>query len=391
VKITAIEDLHCDAGWRTFSFLKVVTDTGIVGWSEYNESYGSRGVSYVIRSFAAELIGADPRPVDAISARLRHATQQAAGGINQQAISAIENALLDVKAKALGVPVYELFGGPYRTQLDLYWSHCGTYRFRRAADVGAAPLASLADVEALGAEVAARGFRALKTNIFRFDAEQPYVYGSGNPDAHTQTNADPALLAAIEAELSAFRSGAGPNVGIMLDCNFNFRPAGALQVARAVEPFRLTWLELDSADAGALAQVRRGSRVPIGSGETLYGRAGFKPFFEREAFDTAIVDVIWNGFVEGLKIAAVADTFGVNVAPHNFYGPLADLISAHFCAAIPNFRLMEIDGDTVPWKASLVDHPPHVEEGRLLLPARAGWGADVNEDALRRHPPKRLP
>jgi galactonate dehydratase len=126
VKITSIKDLHADAGWRVISFLKIETDAGIVGYSEYNESYGSKGLSGVILKLAETLIGADPRPVEKISSRLYAMTRQASGGLIQQAIAALENALVDVKAKALGVPVYELLGGPVRERLRLYWSHCGT-------------------------------------------------------------------------------------------------------------------------------------------------------------------------------------------------------------------------------------------------------------------------
>ena len=112
MKIVKIEDLHCDAGWRTFSFLKVTTDDGLIGWSEYTEADGSAGLTAVIHGMAEALIGQDPRPVQAISSLLYVKTQQAPNGVNQRAIAAIENALLDIKGKALGVPVYELFGGP---------------------------------------------------------------------------------------------------------------------------------------------------------------------------------------------------------------------------------------------------------------------------------------
>src|SRR6266851_3790845 len=132
MKIVKIEDLHCDAGWRVNSFLKVTTDEGIVGWSEYMEGYGAPGLTCVIQKIGQRLIGQDPRPVERISALLYAATRQAAGGINQMAIAAIENALVDIKAKALDVPVYEMLGGPVRDRLSLYWSHCGTYRARHA-------------------------------------------------------------------------------------------------------------------------------------------------------------------------------------------------------------------------------------------------------------------
>jgi len=105
LKITTVEDLHCDAGWRVFSFLKISTDEGIVGYSEYNESYGSRGLSAVILALAEDIKGRDPRPIEGITAELYATTRQAPGGMIQQAIAAIENALLDIKGKALGVPV----------------------------------------------------------------------------------------------------------------------------------------------------------------------------------------------------------------------------------------------------------------------------------------------
>jgi len=103
--------------------------------------------------------------------------------------------------------------------------------------------------------------------------------------------------------------------------------------------------------------------------------------------DVAIVDVPWNGIMESMKIAAMADTYEVNVAPHNFNGHLGSLMSAHFCASIPNFRIMEIDIDDVPWKGELVTPAPAVVDGELVLPAGPGWGAEVNEAVVRAHPP----
>ena len=128
MRIKNIESLHCDAGWRNFSFLKITTDEGVTGYSEYNESYGSNGVSKVIEKLSPTIIGAEALGHETIFTRLYAMTRQAPGGINAQAIAAIENALLDIKGKALGVPCYELLGGKLRDRLPLYWSHCGTYR-----------------------------------------------------------------------------------------------------------------------------------------------------------------------------------------------------------------------------------------------------------------------
>jgi L-alanine-DL-glutamate epimerase-like enolase superfamily enzyme len=390
MRIVRIDDLHCDAGWRVFSFLKVTTDDGIVGWSEYNESYGSKGLTAIIRALGERLIGQDPLPFERITATLYAITRQAPGGMNQQAIAAIENALVDIKAKSLSVPVYALFGGPVRERLALYWSHCGSYRLNHATVMGVSPVRSLDDLARLSGEVARRGFRALKSNIFLFDGE-PRLYmpgfaraGSGYPEL----NADRRILVAISESLRALREGAGAEMALHLDLNFNFKTEGYLSVARFIEPFALAWLEIDSYDPRALAFIRTKASMSIASCESLFGRRGYRPFFEAGAVDVAIVDVPWNGFGEALKIAAMADAYEINVAPHNFYGHLSTLMSAHFCAAIPNFRIMEIDIDDVPWKDEIVTKPPVIENGELVIPTGPGWGADIDERVVRAHPPK---
>jgi L-alanine-DL-glutamate epimerase-like enolase superfamily enzyme len=391
MRIARIDDLHCDAGWRVFSFLKIATDDGIVGWSEYNESYGSKGLTAIIRALGEQLIGQDPRPFERISARLSAITRQAPGGMNQQAIAAIENALIDIRAKSLGIPVYALFGGPVRGKLPLYWSHCGSYRLNHAALMGVSPVRSLDDLARLGGEVARRGFRALKTNIFLFDEGEPRLYmpGFGRASSgHPELNADRRILAAIADSLHALREGAGPEMALHLDLNFNFKTEGYLSAARTVEPFALAWLEIDSYDPRALALIRSKASTPIASCESLFTRRAYRPFFEAGAVDVAIVDVPWNGFGEALKIAAMADAYEINVAPHNFYGHLSTLMSAHFCAAVPNFRIMEIDIDDVPWKDELVTKPPVVENGALVVPTGPGWGADIDERVVRAHWPK---
>lgn len=395
MKIARVETLHCDAGWRVNSFLKITTDDGLVGWSEYMEGYGAQGLTGVIEKLGERLIGQDPRPVERHSATLYAATRQAAGGLNAQAVAAIENALVDIKAKALGVPVYEMLGGPVRTRLPVYWSHCGTYRARYAERIrewaGVEPIRSRDDIVRLGAEVKARGFKGLKTNLIRFDRDRPYTYGpgTGNPPGFPELNVDAAIVDAAVDQLSAFREGAGKGVGLHLDTNFNYKTDGYIRLARALEPLDLVWLEIDLYDPAGLALIRRSARTAIASCESLYGRRQFRPYFEQQAVDFAIIDVAWNGILESVKIAAMADAYEVNVAPHNFNGHLGSLISAHFCAVVPNFKVMEIDIDDVAWKDDIVTAPPVIESGDLLLPTGPGWGAEVNEEFVRAHPPRR--
>jgi len=390
MKIRSYEIFRCDAGWRLFSFLKLVTDSGPVGWSEYNESFGSPGLSGVIENLMPSVIGMDPMDIELVNAVLATKSTQSRGGVVRQAIAAIENALLDIKGKALGVPVYQLFGGKLRDRIPVYWSHCGSYRMRNPDLCGTPAVRSYDDMARTGEEVRKKGFTACKTNIAmevdgRLRAYRPgFVVGKGFPER----NWDAFIARSAAKTVEAFRAGAGPDVGIMLDTNFHFRTEGFKRIADAVGPTGLTWLELDIHDPKSIAMIRRDAPCPIASGETLLERRDFRPYLEAYAFDTAIVDVIWNGFAESLKIASMADVYEVNVAPHNFYGHLASAISAHFCAAVPNFRIMEIDIDGVPWRDEIVDNPPVFENGDYILPKGSGWGVEPNEEAMRRHPPK---
>jgi galactonate dehydratase len=391
MKIANIESLHADAGQRNFDFLKITTDDGLVGWSEYNESFGGLGVSAVIDGLAPLLVGKDPRAYEALVTMMYAVRRQASGGVVQQAIGAIENALLDVKAKALGVPVYELLGGPVRDRIRLYWSHCGTYRLQWSKEMQIPALRTRQDVVNMGKEVVAKGFTALKTNVFILGAD-PYLHSPGfarRGPGFPELNADRHVLDAMRDELAAFREGAGRDMDILVDLNFNFKTEGFLKVARAMEPFDIFWVEIDTRDARALHYIRRSTSIPVASCECLFGRRDYRPYFENASVDVAIIDTPWNGVAESVKIAAMADAYEINVAPHNFYGHLATLMNAHFCAVVPNLRIMEIDPDTVPWYDDLVTRTPEIKDGYLTVPTAPGWGADVNEDAVRVHPPRR--
>lgn len=393
--ITNIESLHCDAGWRNFSFLKISTSEGITGYSEYNESYGSKGVSAVIEQLTPTIIGTNALSHETAFTHLYAMTRQAPGGINSQALAAIENALLDIKGKALGVPCYELFGGKLRDRLPLYWSHCGTYRMNEFTSkfLRKPVLKSVEDLIGLGREVKDAGFKALKCNMYRFGTNS-YVHSPGfanraNVPGAPELNADRSLLKDLEKQMSALRQGAGEDVDILLDMNFNFKTEGYLRVIRALREFDLFWYELDVFNPEALAYIRQQSNETIASCESLYGHRDFRRYFEAKSVDVAIIDIPWNGAWQSYKIAAMADAHEVNVAPHNFYGHLCTMMSAHFCAAIPNFRIMEIDIDDVAWKDDLVTHPPEIENGELVIPDRPGWGTEPNEEVIAEHPVKK--
>ena len=388
MKIARLDVLHAASGWRVTSFLKIETACGIVGWSEFSENVGTRGLSATILALGEKIVGQDPRRVELVAAILNTSIIPAWSGINQHAVAAICNALLDIKGKEMGVPVHALFGGAVRDRLPLYWSHCGTYRVRYANDLKLSQVKRIDQLQEVAAEVRRRGFRALKTNVMMIEdgTLANFRPGFGSTPGFPELNPRPEVFRTLEQTLKALREGAGDDIDIMLDANFNFRPEGYLQLIRTVRPHRLTWLELDCYDAAAVALMRREAGFPIATGESLYGRRSYRPFLEAGAMDVAVVDVLWNGVLEGLKIASLADAHDVNIAPHNFYGYLADHISAHFASMIPNLRMLEIDVDDIPWKGEFVTHHPVIEDGHMLVPTRPGWGTDVDERAVARYP-----
>ena len=387
MKITAIEDLHAASGTGQFSFLKISTDEGLVGWAEFNEGSGSKALRAVIHANAAQLVGKDPLPVQKIATQLYQQTVQAPGGMNQRANAAIEMALWDIRAKALGVPVYALFGGPVRTSVPVYWSHCGSYRMTMGGRFGTPEIHTPDDISALGAEVRAKGFKGLKTNCFHLiDGRLTrQMQGYGGQPGHAALNLERQTLAGIVATLGAFRAGAGPGMNLHLDCNYHFKSEGYIRIARAIEQFDMTWLEMDMWDAPSLADIRQKSPVPIASLESITARRNFRPFLEQKAADFAIIDLLWNGWSKSLKIASMVESFELSCAPHNYHGHLSTAISAHFCAVVPNIKVMEIDIDSAPWRDELFTTAVTFEDGEMIIPTGPGWGMDVNEDAVRRH------
>jgi len=230
MKIEKIETFHCDAGWRPWSFIKIQTNDGLVGWSECTDSHGSPiGIEAVVKTLGTHLIGENPICYEKIYWKLYSATRQSTGSIVENAIGGIENALLDITGKFYGAPVYELFGGAIRNEIDLYWSHCGTTR-ARAWDVTNTPkLDSIDKVYDLVKEVKAKKFNALKTNIV-IPGETPYVHmpgfgkGIGSPELNITNN----MLKHLELYIGAIREAGGEDLEIILDLNYNFKTEAKL-------------------------------------------------------------------------------------------------------------------------------------------------------------------
>lgn len=389
MRIVKIETFQGDGGLRPLFFLKITTDRGIEGWSEFADGNpGLAGLSGVIAAIGSQLLEKDPRTCARIVSDLYAPSRITQGGLHTQAIAALENACLDIKAKALGVPVYELFGGALRERIPVYWSQCGMYRILRAElceRQGLRPVRTLEDIECLGAEVRERGFSALKTKLLLFGSRSvPVVHMPGFAPLGMGPALDvPAsLIPDVDALLSAFRRGTGPEVDIIVDANFNFRAEGFTRLARSLETHHVRWLEIDLLDPKALALIRRSTRTAIGSLESVLGRRRFREFLEERAVDVGIVDVMWNGLSESVVMAAVADAFDTSIALHNYTGPFAAIMSMHLAAIIPNLTTLELEVDGSVWGNSLLDKPPEVSGGYVRVPAGPGWGCEVKEGAL---------
>src|SRR5438128_5320545 len=211
MKIARVEALHCDGGWRPWTFVRIETDSGLVGWGECSDNRSPYGIAGCVRDLADLLVGQDPRPIERLYWDMLRRVRQNSGGVSHKAMAGIELALWDIKAKALGVPVYELFGGPLRDRVRLYWSHCGTTRARMGTFLGTPPLRTYDDIAALGREVVARGFTALKTNMV-IPGEPATVYFPGFASGINTTDGAPTveILDAIDRLIGTLRGAVGP-------------------------------------------------------------------------------------------------------------------------------------------------------------------------------------
>ena len=387
MKIDKINVFHANAGWRPWTFVKISTTDGINGWSECSDSHGSpKGIEGVINGLEDLLIGENPLNINKILYLLHARTRQSPGSIIQKSIAALENALWDIKGKSLNLPVNELFGGPLRNKIDLYWSHCGTSRVRAAKLVNKPPICKLDDLEPFCEEIINSGFKSIKTNIAIF-RDKPFIYmpGFAKSTGWPELDISEEIIKDTVSWISKFRDLLGNEYKIALDLNFNFKNEGYIKIANSLEKYNLSWVEIDSYDPKALKEIKQSIKTPITSCENLYGLRQYKPFFENRSMDITSIDIIWNGLLDSIRIAYLAEINEMNVTSHNFNGHLSTFISMHFCSLINNFKIGEFDVDDVPWRDELFSDIPKINSGKFEFNNKAGWGCELKEDALEKY------
>lgn len=386
MRITDIKTFIVDAGWRPWMFVKVETDEGLIGWGECSDGKSPHGIEGVIRDLKPLLLGKDPLAFEMRFYEMYINLRPSKGGIAAKAIAGLDCAFIDLKAKFLGISVPELFGGPTRDMVRVYWSHCGSSRIRHQDILGTPPINSWDDVYNLGKEVKRRGFTALKTNVLLPGENATFGGGSFGGAGTTDQIAPKWLIPHIETLIGTFRDAVGDDIDINLDLNFHFKTEACLRIAKALEKFELLWLEIDMYEFESLKQIKNSTSTKICTGENLFYMSDYLPYFQNHVADIFMIDVPWNGFSQSKKIGDLAEVFQHNVAPHNYYSHMSTFISAALCASLPNVRIMEIDIDDIAWKDDLTTVKPEIIDGYMKLPTGPGWGIELNEDVALEHP-----
>ncbi|MBZ9885934.1 galactonate dehydratase [Mesorhizobium sp. CA10] len=358
MKITALTTYIVPPRWL---FLKIETDAGISGWGEPVVEGKALTVEAAVRELADYLIGKDPRLIEDHWTVMHRGGFYRGGPILMSAIAGIDQALWDIKGKALGVPVHELLGGRLRETVKVY-SWIG----------GDRP----AEVAAGARDMVARGFLALKMN----GTEELQIV-----DSHDKIDA------AIE-RVATVREAVGPNIGIAVDFHGRVHRPMARILVKELEPYRLMFIEepVLSENREALKEIAALGSTPIALGERLYSRWDFKSVFE-----DAVVDIIQpdlshaGGITECRKIAAMAEAYDVAVAPHCPLGPIALAACLQLDAVSYNCFIQE-QSLGIHYNAGndLLDYAANkdvfrYQDGYVAIPDGPGLGVEIDEEYVK--------
>jgi galactonate dehydratase len=366
VNIRSIEPLVVDVGSRNWLFVVVETDEGVTGVGEGSLPGHPLAVAAAVEEYREYVVGEDP-------ARIQHLWQVMyrqpffrGGAVAFSAMSAIEQALWDIKGKVAGLPVYELLGGRCHDRLKLYANGPG----------GETP----DEIAASGRALVDDGFTAMKIGLA---APVLPVQGDG-------------VVRRATEHAAALRQAVGDDVEIAWDAHGRLTPAMSIKLARALEPYNIWFLEEPAPpeNAKALAQVARATSIPVATGERLFTKWGFREVLELGAAALLQPDLSHcGGVLEARAIAAMAEVYYCGFAPHNPLGPINTIASAHVAMAAPNFVALEICLYADEWTRGLLTEPLELVDGYLKLSEEPGWGVEVDVELCREHPhkPYKLP
>jgi galactonate dehydratase len=353
-------------------FVRVYTDQGLTGTGEFMDTLGAE---YIINNnISPALAGRDPLDIEGILYSLwqdklpggapSSVFVRGLGGPYLTATSGVEMALWDLAGKALGVPVYRLLGGRVRDKVPVYL---------HAVDA--------AEARTLIAKTGAKG---LKLGI-DYKAWDSTMRKGAEPEKSFNLHLSNGQMDDIVALVASVREAVGRDYSLMLECHTRFDTESAIELCRLLEPYRLTFVEepIPPDNPDAMALIRSATRVPIAAGENIYTRYGYRPFLEKQALGIIQPDMSkTGGLLEGRRIAEMAETYYVPVAPHGVASPLGTMAFAHVSSVIPNFLLLEWTHYLNPSITRLTERVS-LEDGYLAPTARPGIGVALNEDVVK--------
>ena len=343
LKITRLETFLVKPRWL---FLKIHTNAGIVGLGEPITEGRAKTCAAAVEEMSHYLIGKDPRAVvHHWQALYRHAFYRG-GPILTSALSGIDQALWDIKGKALGVPVYELFGGPTRNRIRVY-AHAGSPDRIR--------------------ELAAQGFTAFKTGPFKRRPAR-IVETKGFIDRATE-------------RFAALREAAGPEADVGIDFHGAISPQTAKILIKALEPYQPMFIEepVQCQNVDVMAEIARSTHIPIATGERIFTKWGFREILEKGAASILQPDLCHAGGITEVRlIAGMAEAYYAAIAPHNPLGPISLAAGIQLAASIPNFLCQE----QVSLGEGYLKKPFVVRDGYIDLPTGPGLGIELDENAL---------
>ena len=363
MKIAGIDTYLVELGGRNLCFVKVRTDEGIAGIGEAYSVGPDRATAEAIHYFEDWLIGLDPLDIEGIWQKLYIGSRFPGGSVINSALSGIDQALWDIKGKALNTPVYQLLGGKCRDRIWVYQNPGGT-----------SPQETVDNALRLKERY---GFTAFKTDPL---------------PRRMQEMSWPSALRQVEKKMAFLREKLGDEIEIGLDPHARIlEPARAIELCNVLAPYHPLFVEepLRPENMEAMAQVRTKSPVPIATGEMLYTKWEFRDLLRLRAADIIQPDVCCcGGVTEMKKIAALAEAEYVTVAPHNPMGPVATAVNAQFAATAPTFLILEYHVDTESPRRDLILEPYRIVDGYLELPQTPGFGIEINEEHCLKHPYK---
>ena len=370
-KIAKVKTVVVNAEMRNWVFVKVETDSpGLYGWGEASLEWKTRSVVGAVQDFEPMVVGEDPTRIEHLFQKMYRQSFWRVGIIGLSAISAIEQACWDILGKSLNQPVYKLLGGAVRDKVRMY-THLGGGDMRAVYESQSTADPRVFVDRAL--EVVGRGYTAVKVLL--------------TPPTESLNSIGEYKFAARTME--ALRLAVGDEVDIMVDCHGRHSLGNAVEFCRVLAPYRPFFIEepVPPENVDVLAEVRRLSPVPIATGERLATRFQFREVFEKLACHVIQPDLCHcGGLWEAKKIAAMAETYTMGVAPHNPLGPIANAVALHFDLSTPNFLIQEDMLMDVPWRWEVVEHSLESRNGYWIPIDKPGLGIDVNEAAAAKHP-----